>query len=104
MTSPSFAIPFVLGLLLLTGCGDNSAGSAPGALAVIVGAHSNMVAPSLLDTVQAEIETAAELGSPATVIVDDGSPSAAAPLSLKTGNDNPLYQQDQINQLTNLID
>ncbi|MGH3883054.1 MAG: hypothetical protein ACRDRC_06585, partial [Pseudonocardiaceae bacterium] len=104
MTSPSFAIPFVLGLLLLTGCGDNSAGSAPGALAVIVGAHSNMVAPSLLDTVQAEIETAAELGSPATVIVDDGSPSAAAPLSLKTANDNPLYQQDQINQLTNLID
>ncbi|MGH3775130.1 MAG: OmpA family protein [Pseudonocardiaceae bacterium] len=104
MTSPSFAIPFVLGLLLLTGCGDNSAGSAPGALAMIVGAHSNMVAPSLLDTVQAEIETAAELGSPATVIVNDGSPSAAAPLSLKTGNDNPLYQQDQLNQLTNLID
>ncbi|MGH3920511.1 MAG: OmpA family protein [Pseudonocardiaceae bacterium] len=104
MKSPSFAIPLVLGLLLLTGCGDNRSSSAPGALAVIVGAHSNMVAPSLLDTVQAEIETAAELGSPATVIVDDGSPSAAAPLSLKTANDNPLYQQDQINQLTNLID
>lgn len=103
MQSPSFAVPFALGLLVLTGCGDNSSSSAPGALAVIVGAHSNMVAPSLVDPVKAEIETAAELGSPATVIVDDGSPSAAAPLSLKTANDNPLYQQDQINQLTNLI-
>jgi outer membrane protein OmpA-like peptidoglycan-associated protein len=94
----------VLGLLLCTGCGDNKATAAPGALAVIVGAHSNMVAPSLLDTVQAEIDTASELGSPATVIVDDGSPTASAPLSLKTGNDNPLYHQDQVNQLTNLID
>lgn len=94
----------VLGLLLCTGCGDNKATAAPGALAVIVGAHSNMVAPSLLDTVQGEIDTASELGSPATVIVDDGSPTASAPLSLKTGNDNPLYHQDQVNQLTNLID
>ncbi|HKR48469.1 MAG TPA: OmpA family protein [Pseudonocardiaceae bacterium] len=97
-------LALMLGLLLLTGCAGSRADAVPGALAVIVGAHSNMVAPSLLDTVQTEIDTAAELGSPATVIVDDGSPTAATPLSLKTGNDNPLYQQDQINQLTSLID
>ncbi|MBV8540116.1 MAG: OmpA family protein [Pseudonocardiales bacterium] len=94
----------VLGSLLCAGCGDNTATTAPGALAVVVGAHSNMVAPSLLDTVKAEIDTASELGSPATVIVDDGSPTASAPISLKTGNDNPLYHQDQVNQLKNLID
>ncbi|MDQ4010730.1 MAG: OmpA family protein [Actinomycetota bacterium] len=103
MKSRSRGIPLVFGLLLLTGCGDSLADSAPGALAVIVGAHSNMVAPSLLDTVKTEIDTAAELGSPATIIVDDGSPTATAAVSLKTANDNPLYQQDQINQLTNLI-
>jgi hypothetical protein len=51
------------------------------------------VAPSLLDTVKTEIDTAAELGSPATIIVDDGSPTASAAVSLKTANDNPLYQQ-----------
>ena len=103
MKSRSLGIPLVSGLLLLTGCGASKVDSAPGALAVIVGAHSNMVAPSLLDTVKTEIDTAAELGSPATIIVDDGSPTASAPVSLKTANDNPLYQQDQINQLTNLI-
>ncbi|MGH3936706.1 MAG: OmpA family protein [Pseudonocardiaceae bacterium] len=104
MKSPALGISFVVGLALLSGCGESQLNSAPGALAVIVGAHSNMVAPSLLDTVQTEVETAAELGSPAAVIVNDGSPTTSAPLSLKTGNDNPLYQQDQINQLTNLID
>ncbi len=103
MKPRSLGIPLVAGLLLLTGCGASKVDSAPGALAVIVGAHSNMVAPSLLDTVKTEIDTAAELGSPATIIVDDGSPTASAPVSLKTANDNPLYQQDQINQLTNLI-
>jgi outer membrane protein OmpA-like peptidoglycan-associated protein len=101
--SRSLGIPLVSGLLLLTGCGASKIDSAPGALAVIVGAHSNMVAPSLLDTVKTEIDTAAELGSPTTIIVDDGSPTASAPVSLKTANDNPLYQQDQINQLTTLI-
>ncbi|MGH3886280.1 MAG: OmpA family protein [Pseudonocardiaceae bacterium] len=104
MQAPTLGIPIVLGLLLLTGCGDSTTNSAPGALAMIVGAHSNMVAPSLLDTSKTEIDTAAELGSPVTVIVDDASPTASAPLSLKTGNDNPLYQQDQVNQLKNLID
>ncbi|HZA15310.1 MAG TPA: OmpA family protein [Pseudonocardiaceae bacterium] len=103
MKSRSLGIPLVSGLLLLTGCGASKIDSAPGALAVIVGAHSNMVAPSLLDTVKTEIDTAAELGSPTTIIVDDGSPTASAPVSLKTANDNPLYQQDQINQLTTLI-
>ncbi|MGH3901305.1 MAG: OmpA family protein [Pseudonocardiaceae bacterium] len=102
MKSPG--IPLVLGLLLLTGCGGGKADSAPGALAVIVGAHSNMVAPSLLDTITTEIDTASELGSPATVIVDDASPTASAPLSLKAANDNPLYRQDQVNQLKTLID
>jgi outer membrane protein OmpA-like peptidoglycan-associated protein len=92
------------GLLLCTGCGDNKITPAPGALAVIVGAHSNMVAPSLLDTVKAEIDAASELGSPATVIVDDGSPTALAPVSLKAENDNPLYREDQVNQLKDLID
>ncbi|MGH3799450.1 MAG: OmpA family protein [Pseudonocardiaceae bacterium] len=104
MQAPTLGIPVVLGLLLLTGCGDSTINSAPVALAMIVGAHSNMVAPSLLDTSKTEIDTAAELGSPVTVIVDDASPTASAPLSLKTGNDNPLYQQDQVNQLKNLID
>lgn len=94
----------VLGLLLSGGCADNQVDSAPGALAVIVGAHSNMVPPSLLDTVQAEIGTASRLGSPTTVIVDDGNPSASAPMSLKTSNDNPLYQQDQVDQLKRSID
>jgi hypothetical protein len=102
--SRSFSIPLVLGLLLFAGCGGSTASSAPGALAVIVGAHANMVAPSVLDTIQTEIDTAAGLGSPATVIVDDGSPTASAPLSLKAVNDNPLYRQDQVNQLKNLID
>jgi outer membrane protein OmpA-like peptidoglycan-associated protein len=92
-----------LGLLLCAGCGNNQNSATPGALAVIVGAHSNMVAPSLLDSVQGELDTASRLGSPATVIVDDGSPSASAPVQLKTGNDNPLYQQDQISQLKNKI-
>jgi outer membrane protein OmpA-like peptidoglycan-associated protein len=94
--------PLMLGLLLLAGCGDNAANTAPGALAVIVGAHSNMVAPSLLDTVKTEIDTAAGLGSPATVIVDDGSPTVSTSVSLKAAN--PVYQQDQVNQLKNLID
>lgn len=93
----------VLGLLLCAGC-DTKPTAAPGALAVIVGAHSNMVAPSLVDTVKTEIDTASDLGSPATVIVDDGSPTASAPLALKTANDNPLYRQDQVKQLKNLID
>ncbi|HEY6422361.1 MAG TPA: OmpA family protein [Pseudonocardiaceae bacterium] len=93
-----------LSLLTLTCCGGNQASSAPGALAVIVGAHSNMAAPSLLEPIRAEIGTASELGSSATVIVDDGTPAAAAPVSLKAANDNPLYQQDQIKQLKNLID
>lgn len=104
MKSRSFGIPLVLGLFLFAGCGGSTVSSAPGALAVIVGAHANMVAPSVLDTIQTEIDTAAELGSPATVIVDDGSPTASAPLSLKAANDNPLYRQDQVNQLKNLID
>lgn len=91
------------GLLLCAGC-DDKAAAAPGALAVIVGAHSNMVAPSLLDSVKTELDTASELGSPATVIVDDGNPAASAPLALKTANDNPLYQQDQVKQLKNMID
>ncbi|MBA2472531.1 MAG: hypothetical protein H0V41_09960 [Pseudonocardiales bacterium] len=48
-----------------------------------------MVAPSLLDNVKTEIDTASELGSPATVIVDDGSPTASAPLVLKTAKRQP---------------
>lgn len=91
------------GLLFCAGCDDKPA-AAPGALAVIVGAHSNMVAPSLLDSVKTELDTASDLGSPATVIVDDGNPTASAPLALKTANDNPLYQQDQVKQLKNMID
>jgi outer membrane protein OmpA-like peptidoglycan-associated protein len=98
-----FSSAVVLGLLLCAGC-DGKAAAAPGALAVIVGAHSNMVAPSLLDNVKSEIDTASELGSPATVIVDDGSPTALAPVPLKTANDNPLYQQDQVKRLKNVID
>ncbi|MGH3819106.1 MAG: OmpA family protein [Pseudonocardiaceae bacterium] len=89
--------------LLLAGCGDNKAAAAPGALAVIVGAHSNMVAPSLLGTVKDEIGAASELGSPATVIVDDGNPRASAPLSLSPANDNQLIRQDQLDQFRNLI-
>ncbi|MGH3997568.1 MAG: hypothetical protein ACRDTJ_08920, partial [Pseudonocardiaceae bacterium] len=84
MKLSALGISMVLGFALLSGCGDSKANSAPGALAVIVGAHSNMVAPSLLDSVMTEIDTAVELGSPATVIVNDGSPTTSAPLSLKT--------------------
>jgi outer membrane protein OmpA-like peptidoglycan-associated protein len=100
----SGATAAALGLALLAGCGGPSASGPPGALAVIVGAHSNMVAPSLIDSVQNEIETASELGSPATVIVPDSAPTASAPLPLAAKNDNPLYQQDQVAQLSALID
>lgn len=102
--NPVIGGALAFGLLLCSGCGNNQTGSAPGALAVIVGAHSNMVAPSLLDAVKTEIDSASALGSPATVIVDDGSPTAAAPVSLKTANDNPLYRQDQVTQLKKSID
>ncbi|HEX2298542.1 MAG TPA: OmpA family protein [Pseudonocardiaceae bacterium] len=93
-----------LGLALVAGCGGAGGNGEPGALAVIVGAHSNMVAPSLIAGVREEIDTASSLGSPATVIVPDGSPSAAATIELATPNDNPLYKQDQVNQLGGLID
>lgn len=94
----------VLGLILLVGCGAGSSNGEPGALAVIVGAHSNMVAPSLINAVRAEIDTASDLGSPATVMVPDGTPTASATLELATANDNPLYKQDRVAQLNNLID
>lgn len=97
-------VAFGIGLLVVAGCGGTGGNGEPGALAVIVGAHSNMVAPSLLNAVRAEIETASDLGSPATVIVPDGSPTAEATLDLATPNDNPLYKQDQVNQLNTLID
>jgi outer membrane protein OmpA-like peptidoglycan-associated protein len=97
------AVATLLGLGLLAGCGQGASGP-PGALAVIVGAHSNMVAPSLIDAVQTEIDTASDLGSPATVIVPDGDPTASAPLSLAARNNNPLYKQDQLAQLNTLID
>lgn len=94
----------MVALILSTGCGDAQSSAAPGALAVIVGAHSNMMAPSILDTAETEIDTASALGSPATVIVDDGNPAASAPVSLKAANDNPLYQQDKVDQLKKSID
>lgn len=93
-----------LGLLMLAGCGSAGGTGEPGALAVIVGAHSNMVAPSLITRVRDQIDTASELGSPATVIVPDGSPAVAATIDLATANDNPLYKQDQVTQLNGLID
>jgi outer membrane protein OmpA-like peptidoglycan-associated protein len=91
------------GLAFAAGCGASSDGD-PGALALIVGAHSNMVAPSLITAVREEIDTASGLGSPATVIVPDGTPAVSAALELATPNDNPLYKQDQVNQLNTLID
>ncbi|MGH3915901.1 MAG: OmpA family protein [Pseudonocardiaceae bacterium] len=94
----------VLGLILLAGCGAGSGNGAPGALAVIVGAHANMVAPSLIDAVQSEIDTASDLGSPVTLIVPDGTPTVSETLDLATPNDNPLYKQDQVTQLNKLID
>jgi outer membrane protein OmpA-like peptidoglycan-associated protein len=94
----------MVALILSTGCGDAQSSAAPGALAVIVGAHSNMMAPSILDTAETEIDTASALGSPATIIVDDGNPAASAPVSLKAANDNPLYQQDKVDQLKKSID
>lgn len=94
----------VAGLALVAGCGGASGSGQPGALALIVGAHANMVAPSLIPAVHEEIETASELGSPATVIVPDDTPAASATLDLAAPNNNPLYKQDQITQLTNLID
>ncbi|MGH3904732.1 MAG: OmpA family protein [Pseudonocardiaceae bacterium] len=100
----SSAVALVLGSVLVAGCGGASGDGEPGALAVIVGAHSNMVAPSLITAVRDEIDTASDLGSPATVIVPDGTPTASAALELATPNDNPLYQQDQVNQLNTLID
>lgn len=94
----------VLGLVLVAGCTGGGGSGEPGALAVIVGAHSNMVAPSLIGAVQAEIDTASDHGSAATVIVPDGTPTAEATIDLATPNDNPLYQQDLVNQLNTLID
>ncbi|MGH3904960.1 MAG: hypothetical protein ACRDTE_12325, partial [Pseudonocardiaceae bacterium] len=98
------AVALVLGSVLVAGCGAAGGNGEPGALAVIVGAHSNMVAPSLITAVRDEIDTASDLGSPATVVVPDGTPTASAPLELATPNDNPLYKQDQVNQLNALID
>lgn len=94
----------VLGLILLAGCGAGSGSGEPGALAIIMGAHSNMVAPSLINTVRAEIDTASGLGSLVTVIVPDGTPTASATLDLATRNDNPLYKQDKVTQLSTLLD
>jgi outer membrane protein OmpA-like peptidoglycan-associated protein len=91
-------------LALLAGCAGGGGQGEPGALAVIVGAHANMVAPSLINAVQDEIATASDLGSPATVIVPDGTPTASAPVDLATPNDNPLYKQDQIAALNTVID
>ncbi len=98
------AVALVLGSVLVAGCGGAGGDGEPGALALIVGAHSNMVAPSLITAVRDEIDTASDLGSPATVVVPDGTPTASAPLELATPNDNPLYKQDQVNQLNALID
>jgi len=92
------------GLILLAGCGAASGNGEPGALAIIVGAHANMVAPSLINTVRAELDTASDLESPVTVIVPDGTPTASATLDLGTPNDNPLYKQDKITQLTAALD
>lgn len=98
-------VALVAGLLLLASCGNGQdGGPGPGALAVIVGAHSNMAAPVVVDAVQAEIDTASDLESPSTVIVADGAPTVSASLSLAAQNDNPLYRQDQSNQLANLIE
>ena len=73
-----------LGLALVAGCGGAGGAGEPGALAVIVGAHSNMVVPSLTAAVRDEIDTASSLGSPATVIVPDGSPTVSATIDLAT--------------------
>ncbi|MGH3794001.1 MAG: OmpA family protein [Pseudonocardiaceae bacterium] len=100
----SSILALVVGLLLLAGCGSATSDAAPGAVAVIVGAHANMTAPSLIPPVRSEIETASDRGSTVTVIVPDGSPTASAPVDLKAKNNNPLYKQDQVNQLEHLID
>lgn len=92
------------GLILLAGCGGGGGGGEPGALAIIVGAHANMVAPSLTNPVQAELDTASDLESPVTVIVPDGTPTASVTLDLGTPNDNPLYKQDKITQLKTALD
>ncbi|MGQ0779134.1 MAG: OmpA family protein [Pseudonocardiales bacterium] len=92
------------GLILLAGCGAATGNSEPGALAIIVGARANMVAPSLINTVRAELDTASGLESPVTVIVPDGTPTASATLDLGTPNDNPLYKQDKITQLNITLD
>ncbi|MGH3940911.1 MAG: OmpA family protein [Pseudonocardiaceae bacterium] len=99
----------VLGLILLTliplaGCGTASDEGEPGALALIVGARANMVAPSLINAVQDEIDTASDLESPVTVIVPDSTPTASATLDLATPNDNPLYKEDKVTQLKAALD
>ncbi|MGH3929041.1 MAG: OmpA family protein [Pseudonocardiaceae bacterium] len=93
-----------LGSIPLAGCGAASGNNEPGALAVIVGAHANMVAPSLINAVRDELDTASDLESPVTVIVPDGTPTASAALDLGTPNDNPLYKQDKITQLNAVLD
>ncbi|HEU0089003.1 MAG TPA: OmpA family protein [Pseudonocardiaceae bacterium] len=97
-------VTLVLGLVLLASCGGASSSNPPGALAVIVGAHANMVPPSLVPAVRAEIDTASDLGSPVTVIVPDATPTASATLDLAVPNNNPLYKRDQITQLNNVLD
>lgn len=102
----SAAVTLVVGLLLLAGCsaGAGAGSSPPGALAVVVGAHANMVAPTVTEAVREEIVAAAELGSDATVVVVDGAPTVTARVSLATENNNPLYQQARINQFVSVVE
>ncbi len=74
----------VLGMLLLlpflAACGGGD--SAPGALALVVGAHSNAIPPSMVATVRDEVASAIDDKSSATVIVADGAPKAIETMSL----------------------
>lgn len=97
------ALALVAGVLL-AGCGAAAGSSRPGALAVIVGAHANMIAPTVTPSVRAEIEDAAARGARATVIVADGDPTVVATVPLATENNNPLYQRQRINQFVDLIE
>jgi outer membrane protein OmpA-like peptidoglycan-associated protein len=76
---------------LLAGCGDPSpqTSAAPtDGLSVVVGAHANAPAPTLLDQAQAFVNRAAERQAQAAVIVDDkvGTVVAQGPLTVKAKN------------------
>jgi outer membrane protein OmpA-like peptidoglycan-associated protein len=74
----------------LAGCSGSGSSEPSGGLAIVVGAHSNMPAPSLDGAAQDALETAVRSQSYLAMVVVDGAPfalDAAGPLLASDAND-----------------